>query len=70
MFQGAGEKSPGGCQVPLLGDQHVNDLSELVDGPVQTDTPTARQSWRRSRPRTSDHLEHVDTVLLRRSIMV
>ena len=34
VFQGASEESPGGRQIPLLGDQHVDDLPELVDGPV------------------------------------
>src|SRR4051794_4979669 len=40
VVQGAGEESPGGRQVPLLGDQHVNDLPELVDGPVQIHPPS------------------------------
>ena len=35
VLQGTGKESPGGFQVPLLGDQHVDDLPELVDGPVQ-----------------------------------
>jgi hypothetical protein len=26
VFQGTGEESPGGRQVPFLGDQHVDDL--------------------------------------------
>jgi hypothetical protein len=34
MFQSAGEESPGGRQVPLFGDQHVDELPELVDRPV------------------------------------
>ena len=37
VFQGTGEESPGGHHVPLLGDQHVDDLPVLVDGPVQID---------------------------------
>jgi hypothetical protein len=28
VFKGTGEESPGGRQVPLLGDQHVDDLPE------------------------------------------
>jgi hypothetical protein len=31
VLQGVGEELPGGRQVPLLGDQHVDDLPELVD---------------------------------------
>ena len=34
MFEGAGEESTGGRQVPLLGDQDVDDLAELIDCPV------------------------------------
>ena len=40
VFQGASEESPGGRRVPLLGDQHVDDLPELVDGPVQIHPPS------------------------------
>src|SRR5256885_5624314 len=40
VVQGAGEESPGGRQVPLLGDQHVDDLPELVDGPVEIHPPS------------------------------
>lgn len=29
--------APTGCQVSLLGDQHVDELPELVDCPVQID---------------------------------
>src|SRR5919206_1731297 len=35
VFQGTGKESPGGRQVPLLGDQHIDDLPELIDGPVE-----------------------------------
>jgi hypothetical protein len=40
-YPGAGEESPRGRQVPLLGHQHVNDLPELVDRPVQIDPPAS-----------------------------
>ena len=33
------EESAGGCQIPLLGDQHVDDMPELVDRAVQVDRP-------------------------------
>jgi len=33
----AGEESPGGDHVPLLGDQHVDDLPELIDRPIQSE---------------------------------
>ena len=39
VFQGAGEESPGGRQIPLLGDQHIEDLPVLVDDPVQIHPP-------------------------------
>jgi hypothetical protein len=29
-----GEESAGGRDVPLLGDQNVDDLAELIDRPV------------------------------------
>src|SRR5436305_131245 len=35
MLECAGEESAGGRYVPLLRDQHVDDLSELVDRPIQ-----------------------------------
>ena len=34
VIEGAGEKPAGGRQIPLLRDQHVDDLTELVDRPV------------------------------------
>jgi hypothetical protein len=40
VFKSAGEKSPGGRQIPLLGHQHIDDLPELVDGPVQIHPPS------------------------------
>ena len=39
MLQGAGEESAGRRYVPLRGDQHVDDLPELVDRPVQINPP-------------------------------
>jgi hypothetical protein len=39
MLECAGEESPGGGQVPLLGDQHVDDLPVLVDRAVEVDPP-------------------------------
>ena len=30
-----GKESPGGCHVPLPGQQDVDDLAELVDRPVR-----------------------------------
>jgi hypothetical protein len=35
-----GEESPGGRQVSLLGDQHVDELPKLVDGSVQIHPPS------------------------------
>ena len=35
MLECAGEESAGGRHVLLLRDQHVDDLSELVDRPIQ-----------------------------------
>ena len=40
VVQGAREKSPGGRQVPLLCDQHVDDLPELINSPVQIHPPS------------------------------
>ena len=40
VIEGAGEKPAGGGQIPFLGDQHVNDLAELVDRTVQRDPPS------------------------------
>src|SRR5690348_5084908 len=37
VIKGAGKEPTGGRQVSLLGDQHINDLPELVDCPVQID---------------------------------
>lgn len=34
VLECAGEESAGGRHVPLLGDQNVDDLPVLVDGPV------------------------------------
>ena len=39
MLECAGEESAGRRYVPLRGDQHVDDLPELVDRPVQIDPP-------------------------------
>ena len=39
VLKGAGEESPDGRQVSLLGDQHVDHLPELVDRPVQINPP-------------------------------
>jgi hypothetical protein len=41
VIQGAGDESTRGGQIPLPGDQDVNDLAELVDRSVQIDPPTA-----------------------------
>src|SRR2546421_7734531 len=35
VLPGTGEEPASGRQVPLLTDQHVDDLSELVNRPVQ-----------------------------------
>jgi len=69
VFQGVGEESPGGRQVALLADQHVDDLPELVDGPIQINPPSSDLGGKSHR-RTNDHLTHVDTVVLRRSTTV
>lgn len=37
VLEGAGEEPIGGRQIPLLGHQHVNDLTVLVDRPVKID---------------------------------
>jgi hypothetical protein len=37
VLEGAGEESPGGRYVPLLGNQNIDHLPELVDAPVQVD---------------------------------
>jgi hypothetical protein len=29
-----GEEATGGCQIPFLRGENVDDLAELVDGPV------------------------------------
>jgi hypothetical protein len=34
VLECAGEELAGGHQIPLLGDQNVDDLAELVDRPV------------------------------------
>jgi hypothetical protein len=39
VLEGAGDESAGGRQVPRRGHQHVDDLPELVDRPVQIDLP-------------------------------
>jgi hypothetical protein len=39
VAQSAGEEPAGGDGVPLLGQQHVDDLPVLVDGPVQVSPP-------------------------------
>jgi hypothetical protein len=39
VLEGTGEEPASGRQVPLLGDQHVDDLAELIDRPVQIDAP-------------------------------
>jgi hypothetical protein len=41
VIKGAGEESARGGQIPLLRDQDVNDLAELVDRSVQIDPPAA-----------------------------
>ena len=38
--QRAGEEPAGGRQIPLLRDQHVDDLPELIDRTVEVDPPT------------------------------
>jgi hypothetical protein len=38
MLEGASEEPAGGRQIPLLGHEHVDDLAELVDRPVQVDS--------------------------------
>jgi hypothetical protein len=66
VFKGAGEESLDGRQVPLLGDQHVDDLPELVDGPVQIHPPPGDLGVGLVH-KTNGHRAHVDTVVLRRS---
>ncbi len=39
VVEGAGDEPAGARQIPLLRCQHVDDLAELVDGPVQIDPP-------------------------------
>jgi hypothetical protein len=39
VSQSLGEEPPGGRQVPLLRDQHVDDLPVLVYRPIQIDPP-------------------------------
>ena len=39
VLQGAGEEPASGRQVPPLRYQHVNDLTALVDRPIQIDPP-------------------------------
>jgi hypothetical protein len=40
VSQGVGKESASGRQIPLLGDQHVDDLPILVDRPIQIDPAT------------------------------
>jgi hypothetical protein len=40
VLKGAGEEAAGGHQIPFLGDQHVDDLPELINRPVQIDPPS------------------------------
>jgi hypothetical protein len=35
VLQRTGEEPAGGCQIPLLADQDVDDLTELVNSPIQ-----------------------------------
>ena len=37
VLQGTGEEPAGGVQNPFLGDEDVDDLTELVDRPIQID---------------------------------
>jgi hypothetical protein len=39
MLESTSEKAAGGRQIPLLGYQDVDDLTVLVDRPIQTDPP-------------------------------
>ena len=39
MLECVGEESAGGRWVSRLGDQNIDDLSELVDRPVEIDPP-------------------------------
>ena len=39
LHQRLGEEPSSRCAVPLLGQQHVDDLAVLVDGPVQVPPP-------------------------------
>jgi hypothetical protein len=39
VLEGAGEEPAGGHQIPFLGYQHVDDLPELIDRPIQIDPP-------------------------------
>jgi hypothetical protein len=57
MLECADEESPGGRQVPLLGGQHVDDLPELINRPVQIQPPRpATFTNTNVSPQTSDHL--------------
>jgi hypothetical protein len=38
VLERTGEEPAGGHQIPLLGHQHVDDLPELVDRPIQVDS--------------------------------
>jgi hypothetical protein len=40
LTERAGDEPAGDRQIPLLGDQHVDDLAELVDRPVPADPPS------------------------------
>jgi hypothetical protein len=39
VIEGANKEPAGGRQVPLLRDQHVDDLAALVDRPIQIHPP-------------------------------
>jgi hypothetical protein len=68
VLQGTGEEPASGRQVSLLGDQHVDDLSELVNRPVQIhpsrghldiDTPRGSVVKQRRFRRSARHLGDV-----------
>ena len=37
LGEGTGKESASSCQIPLLGDQDIDDLAILVDRPIQID---------------------------------
>jgi len=55
----AREKPAGAAQIPLVGQQHINNLPILVDRPIQLST--ARSLSPTAHPQINDLLRHADT---------